>query len=105
MLNEFGQLVGDPLPNWKSPPAPPRNVMEGRYCRLEPLSVETHAADLYEGIRAEPDARSWTYLGYGPFPTFESYRSWMTATCVNNDPLFFAIIYNKTAKAGGVASY
>ncbi len=47
----------------------------------------------------------WTYLSYGPFATFESYRAWMDNTCQGSDPLFYAIIDKKTNKAVGVASY
>jgi len=105
MFNEFGQLLGQPVPDWQPPPAPPREPMEGRFCRLEVLNLEAHAKHLYEAIAGDPDARSWTYLPYGPFTTFENYRDWMNATCLGADPMFFAIIDKKTGKPGGVASY
>ena len=47
----------------------------------------------------------WTYLGYGPFTTFESYRAWMDNQCRRSDLLVYAIIDKKTNKAVGVASY
>ncbi len=48
-------------------PVPPRESMEGRYCRLEPLDPDRHAAALFEADAADSDGRSWTYLAYGPF--------------------------------------
>ena len=40
-VNEFGQPIGFPLPDWRPPPHPPREPMVGRYCRLEPLQPES----------------------------------------------------------------
>ena len=100
-VNEFGQSIGFPLPNWTPPPQPPREPMVGRYCRLEPLDPAIHAADLYEAYAGnEP---GWTYLASGPFVTFESYRNWMDSVYASEDPLFFAIL--NQGNPVGVASY
>ncbi|MDU6390872.1 MAG: GNAT family N-acetyltransferase, partial [Pantoea sp.] len=40
--NEYGQPVGQPLTDWQPRPLPQRETLEGRYCRLEPLSVAQH---------------------------------------------------------------
>src|SRR5262245_22531474 len=61
-LNDLGQQIGFPLPGWSPPPAPPREPMQGRYCRLEPLDLERHAEALFEADAADADGRSWTYL-------------------------------------------
>ena len=100
-LNDLGQPIGFPLPGWAPPPAPPREPMEGRFCRLEPLDPDRHAADLFAANAADADGRSWTYLAYGPFRTLSDYRAWMGATCLGDDPLFFAIIDKADGKAGG----
>ena len=96
-LNELGQQIGLALPDWAPPPVPPREPMEGRFCRLEPLEPDRHAADVFAADAADTEGRSWTYLAYGPFPTLADYRSWMAATCLGADPLFFAIIRLPTA--------
>jgi RimJ/RimL family protein N-acetyltransferase len=103
--NDLGQPIGFPLPGWAPPPAPPREPMEGRFCRLEPLDPDRHAADLFAADAADADGRSWTYLAYGPFRTLPDYRAWMGATCLGADPLFFAILDSPEGKAVGVASY
>src|SRR5437868_12489237 len=87
-FNELGQPISFPLPGWAPPPVPPREPMEGRFCRLEPLDLDRHAEALFEADAADTDGRSWTYLAYGPFGDFASYRVWLGATCLGNDPLF-----------------
>jgi RimJ/RimL family protein N-acetyltransferase len=104
-VNSLGQPVGFPLPGWVPPPAPPREPMEDRYCRLEPLDPDRHAEALFEANAAYEDGRSWTYLAYGPFRSLADYCAWMEATCLGNDPLFFAIVDVVTGRPGGVASY
>src|SRR5262249_3673431 len=85
------------------PPAPAREPMEGRFCRLEPLDPDRHAEALFDADAADADGRSWTYLAYGPFRTLSDYRTWMSATCLGDDPLFFAILDQAGGKAAGVA--
>jgi RimJ/RimL family protein N-acetyltransferase len=104
-LDEFGQPVGFSLPNWTPPPAPSRQAMVGRYCRLEPLNADLHSQGLYEANALAPDDRSWTYLYYGPFATLAGYQAWMADVCARNDPLFFASVIQTTGKPVGVASY
>ena len=77
MINHLGQPIGFPLPAWKPPPSPPRVPMEGRWCRLEPLDPDRHAAALFAAFAADVDGRGWTYLAYGPFETLADYRAWM----------------------------
>ncbi|MDS0114772.1 GNAT family N-acetyltransferase, partial [Enterobacter hormaechei subsp. steigerwaltii] len=45
-FNEFRQPVGESLFDWQPRPHPSRVVLQGRYCRLEPLRVE-HAPALF----------------------------------------------------------
>lgn len=104
-LNHLGQPVGFPVPGWSPPPAPSREPIEGRLCRLEPLDPDRHADALYAADALDEDGRSFTYLPYGPFPTLAAYRAWMTATCLGRDPLFFAIVDRATGAPLGVASY
>lgn len=103
--NPLGQPIGFPLPAWKPPPRPPREPMIGRYCRVEPLDPDRHAAELYEANAREPSGRAYTYLFSGPFDSFGAYLQWMKSSCLGDDPLFHAIIDASTGKAVGVASY
>lgn len=104
-VNSLGQPIGDPVPHWKPVAPPPRSPIEGRYCRIEPIDPERHAAQLFEAISDDQDSRTWTYMGYGPFATLPEYRAWMKSTCMGDDPLFHAIVETAGGKAVGVASY
>lgn len=105
VFNDLGQPIGPPLPNWTPPPRPPREPLEGKYCRLEPLDPDRHAAALFAANAADGDGRSWTYMPYGPFPTLQSYREWMSGKCLGDDPLFFAIVDRADGQPAGLASY
>jgi RimJ/RimL family protein N-acetyltransferase len=102
--NELGQPVGFAVPDWQPPAVPPRETMEGRYCRLEPLS-SAHAAQLYAANALDRDGGMWTYMSHGPFETVESYLAWVDDVSTKADPLFFAIVDKTSGKPLGVASY
>jgi len=104
-MNELGQPVGAPVPDWSAPPTPRRTILTGRLCRLEPLDPQTHAAALHAANAQDTDGRSWTYMPYGPFASLAAYRAWMETVCAGDDPLFFAIVEAATGQPGGVASY
>lgn len=102
-VNAFGQPIGFPVPSWSPRPRPERVVLEGRFCRLEPLDAERHTADLYDANQAD-DGRGWTYLGYGPFASQADYREWVAKAAASEDPLFYAIIEARSGRAVGVAT-
>ena len=51
-LNSLGQPVGLPVPDWK-PARLPRRAMQGRFCAVERLDGERHAADLHAANAAD----------------------------------------------------
>jgi RimJ/RimL family protein N-acetyltransferase len=103
-VNQHNQPIGQPVPGWTARPRPPRTPIEGRFCRVEILDSQKHAADLFAANRLDADGRNWTYLGYGPFDRLEDYRAWVESVAPANDPLFHTIIDRETDKAVGVAS-
>lgn len=84
---------------------PPRETMKGRFCRLEALAAERHAAGLYAANALDVEGKNWTYLPYGPFDTLASYRAWVEQSSRSSDPLFFAIVDGAKNTPVGVASY
>ena len=104
-VNQLDQPIGFPLPGWSARPRPPRTAMEGRLCRVEPVDVERHAADLHAANLEDKEGRNWTYLAYGPIERLEDYRDWMRKTCLGDDPLFHAVVDLRSGRAVGVASY
>jgi RimJ/RimL family protein N-acetyltransferase len=104
-VNELGQPIGFPVPDWTPCPAPPRTPMVGRFCRVEPLDPARHAADLHRANATDSQDRIWTYLAYGPFPDADAYRVWAEGAAAGEDPLFHAVVDASTDAAVGVASY
>jgi len=103
--NEAGLEIGFPVPDFKPPPRPDATILQGRFCTLEPLDADRHAASLHEANGKDIEGRIWTYLPYGPFQTLADYSEWVSTQAAHDDPWFYAIIDNRTGTATGVASY
>ncbi|MBE7494644.1 MAG: GNAT family N-acetyltransferase [Verrucomicrobiaceae bacterium] len=99
------QPLGEIVANWREPPFPAREVMHGRFCRLEPLEAAKHARSLFDSYALDPHGSGWTYLPYGPFEVFEDFRVWLEQQSGTRDPLFFAIVDRASGEAVGLASY
>jgi RimJ/RimL family protein N-acetyltransferase len=85
-------------------PRPPRTDMAGRYCRLEPVSVQRHEKDLFAAYMAAPDGRDWTYL-FSDRPASESdFNAYLAKLEKSEDPLHFAIVDSATNRAIGTAA-
>lgn len=99
--NAFGQPIGFPVENWSERARPPRTPMFGRYCRLEPLDVEPHAADLFEAYAEAPDERDWTYVTRQRPTSLTEFREEIAGLAAKPDPLNFAIIDLASGRAVG----
>jgi RimJ/RimL family protein N-acetyltransferase len=104
-INALGQKLDREVPGWTARECPPRTSMIGHFCRVVPLDLDLHAADLFAANRLDLDGRNWTYLPYGPFDDLDTYRQWVASAAVGDDPLFHAIVDLKTDQAVGVASF
>jgi RimJ/RimL family protein N-acetyltransferase len=100
-MNEYAQPIGQPMPDWTTRPAPIRVTLEGRFCRLEPLSSDRHADDLYSAYSLAADARDWTYMPVGPFGRKEDYRKYVATATQGDDPMHYAVIDLTNGKAVG----
>jgi len=96
---DIGAIVKD----WTPPPRPVSLALEGRYARLEPLSPDTHAAQLFKANSAS-DA-IWDFLPYGPFASASAYHRWMRDVTAGDDPRFLAIYNRDSGQWQGVASF
>jgi RimJ/RimL family protein N-acetyltransferase len=99
--NAFGQPIGVPVESWSERARPPRTPMFGRYCRLEPLHVERHAAELFEAYDEAPDDRDWTYVTRQRPASLDEFRQEVAVLAAKPDPLTFAIIELASGKAVG----
>src|SRR3982074_279736 len=103
--NHLGPPVGSPVPSWPPRPMPPRTPVAGRFCAVEPLDAERHAAELFEANAEDREGRNWTYYNYGPFATLADYRKWVEGSCADPIRMFHAIIDQASGAAVGVAAY
>lgn len=62
IINQYGQTVGDPLPEWQPAKRPGDEILNGRLCRLEPLNPQRDYVELFEAFQQMTDGRDWTYL-------------------------------------------
>ncbi len=103
--NHLGQPIGFPVPGWTSRQAPPRTLMAGRFCRVEPLDAERHARGLHAANSEDREGRMWTYLPWGPYADFGGYLAALETFLSRDDFITYAILAADTGKAVGVASY
>src|SRR5258705_6181759 len=96
--NIFGQPIGGALDGWAPRALPPLTPMVGRYCSIQKLDPERHAADLYAAFSEAPDARDWTYSPAGPFSNLAQYADYLRNEAVKSDPLHHAIIDSRSGK-------
>ena len=75
--NRLGQPIGPAVLGWTKCREPPKTPMPGRFCRLELLDVERHAADLWAANSIDREGRMWTYLPWGPFGGFDQYLAYL----------------------------
>lgn len=97
MLDEWNNPIGpavDPTPR----PIPARIGHRGTVIDLEPLHPR-HVPDLWRAMQG--DDASWSYMGYGPFPTEAALRARIEAFCSAHDPLFWAIRAHRSGAVEG----
>lgn len=102
--NKLGQPIGDPV-EWLGAKRPDRTMLDGRFCRVEPIDIEKHSADLFEAYSADKEGKIWTYLYIGPFANITDFRERLALDCLGDDPLFHAIIDKASGKAVGMAAF
>ena len=104
-INQYGQAVGDALPEWRGAGALARTVLQGRWCRLEPLEVDRHAGDLYAALAQAPDDRDWTWLASERPMSPEAAISWLSAKAHDDSLIPWAVVDDRTGRAVGLVCY
>ena len=92
----IGPLV-DPTPARR----PERVVLDGRWCRLEPIDPVQHAADLYVASTPPDAAQRFRYLFDPVVRTRADMDQWLATAAVSEDPLVFAVIDKATGRCEG----
>lgn len=100
-INAYGQPIGPAVHDWAPRPRPAPTVIEGQYCRLEPVNPALHAADLFAAYSTATDGRVWTYLSSEPFARLEDFTAYLERAAASADPLHFTVIDMATQRAVG----
>jgi RimJ/RimL family protein N-acetyltransferase len=90
---------------FKKTKLPSKKKLIGKYCFLEPINIKKHSKDLYKNFSLDKKNIIWTYLPYGPFKSYGSFKKWLKSFCLNKDPFFYAIYSKKYKQYCGMASY
>jgi RimJ/RimL family protein N-acetyltransferase len=78
--------------------------MHGRYCAVVALDPDRHGPSLYETNADDRDGRMWTYLPFGPFVSFDAYRTALSSWAARSDWTTYTIL-DEEERPAGVASY
>ena len=102
--NEFGQAIGDALPDFTPGRLPAIERIEGRYTVIERLSKEKHGADLYQVYGPASPASMWTYLFKGPARNEEEWDRLLDDLMAAQGRFYYAIVDKDSGKALGTFS-
>lgn len=80
---------------------PDKIVMDGRYCRLEPLDPQRHQEQLFAASTPPNAAQLFQYLPEKPPGDINAFGDWMQKSAASEDPLFFAVIDKQTGRCEG----
>ncbi|KAG0670892.1 hypothetical protein C6P45_001657 [Maudiozyma exigua] len=100
-VNEYNQVIAEPVPNWTSKELPGNVTLNGKYCTIVPLDLEKYCPQLFEAYKSSGDDSMWTFLPLGPFANVDEYiQTWKDCQKGTTD-VHYAIIDNKTQRAVG----
>ena len=104
VTDEHGLPVGPPVPGWTRARPPQRRVLEGRFCRLEPVDVERHGSALWSAHASAPDGRHWAYLFQERPATEAAFLELLSRMAQSVDPLHWSVIDDRDGAATGTLS-
>ena len=87
------------LEGWTAPPFPPARMLEGRYCRLEPVDQARHLDDIW-AVNGGHD-HIWQWMPAHPPQTREAYGELLAMMAGKPGIVPFAIIDKADGKAKG----
>ena len=103
-INRWGQTVNDPVPDWQGARVLERGVLEGRFCRLEPLDADRHTQDLFAAYALGDDS-DWTWLASCQPASVADTAAWVEGKVQDRGLVPFAVIDLQSGQAVGLVSY
>lgn len=92
--------AGNPLaPDWAAPPFPPAKVLEGQWCRLEPIDPARHLDDIW-AVNAGHE-HIWDWMPAYPPNTKDEYRALLEMMATKAGIVPYAVIDKADGKAKG----
>eukprot|EP01134_Creolimax_fragrantissima_P003769 CFRG3769T1 len=104
-VNEYNQPIGYTVTRTICERPSKAAVFVGQYCKVEPLDMAKHGADLSHAFVHDTKPEDYTYMPYGPFLTKEECTSYFVSVEHSADPFFYAIVDKSSGVALGIASY
>jgi RimJ/RimL family protein N-acetyltransferase len=92
------------LEGYRPRPRPERVVLEGRYCRLEPLDAARHTTTLFAASSGPGSEERFRYLAE-PAPDEAAFAAWIDRAARSEDPLFHAVVDRESGRAEGRQSF
>ncbi len=93
--------MNEDFSDWKPRPLPERIPMEGRFCRLEPLSASRHGDGLFAASSQEDAADRHRWLYEEPPESREAFQHWLETVETSADPMFFVVVDKRTGAVEG----
>ena len=97
-------LISD-LSRWSPRARPARGVLQGRYCRLEPVDAAKHGEDLFEASSVSDAGERFRWLFEYPPRNRAELQPWLDTAQTSEDPLVLAVVDEPTGKAAGRQSF
>ena len=104
LVNEYGQMIGESMEGYTPGELPAIDFLEGRYARIEALSVERPAEDLLAVYGPDTPREMWTYLFQEPVADREELVSLLNQMLARQDRFFYVILDRETGKVLGTFS-
>ena len=76
-------------------------MLDGRYCRLEPIDASKHGEDLFEASSGSDAAERFRWLFEYPPENRGEFQLWLDKAQASEDPLFFAVVDLSSGIAAG----
>ena len=93
----IGPLLANPAPAKR----PERVVLDGRFCRLEPLDPARHCDHLFAAATVPDAAQRFQYLPVAAPEDRAEFDRWIVSRAALTDRLYFAVIDKRTGRAEG----